>query len=118
MSVWPDIVIENSQMITIGTQIVLSVELDDQKNRTFTVSAVVVDIFDEDGAAVSSLLTGIAGGSVAGLLPNSKIVQVTLTSALTNEFATDGSYYAIWKVTLSDSQTRRGKQSLKVRTVS
>lgn len=107
-----DILIEDAQLLTIGQQILLSVSFSEADGTAFSISSVEVDIYDNSEATVDSTLTGIAGSVES----DGTTTTVLLTTAMTN-LLEPGTYIAVWRLTLSDTQTRAGRQSLRVRSI-
>lgn len=102
-------VIEGSQEIKIGEQVLLAVDFTERNAQSFTISSCTLEIYDNDGSVVLST----DSGSVTTGLSGAQRVQHTLTAAETAAF-TDGPHSVLWTLTLSDMQTRKVRQSLDV----
>lgn len=111
-----DATIEGSQLITAGTTIAVAADFLEVNSQSFTISSATATLFNSSGSAVSTALTDLSAIVSSGLR-GSKRVSATLNASDTASVAA-GYYYLIWSITLSDSQTRKVKQSIQVRTVS
>lgn len=108
--------IEDSQQLTVGEVYTLQVDFRELDGESFTISSGTVTFYDSDDAVVSSNLTSLTVTITTGNLSGEKRCQVTLSSAATSDLS-EGYYYAVWDLTLSDGQTRKARQSIKVRTM-
>jgi len=107
-----DATIEGSQLITANTKVILAIDFTEINNQSFTIGSGTVVIYDSAGdEAISSIDCTFSDG-----LRSSKRVKAEVLAADTASL-TAGHYYAIWSLTLGDTQTRKVKQAIQIRSV-
>lgn len=110
-----DASIEGSLIITAGTVVMVSVDFYEVNDQSFTISSATATLYKPSGAVVGSSTTDLTATLSTGIR-SAKRASVTLQSTDTASLA-KGAYYMIWTLTLGDSQTRKVKQAVQIRTV-
>jgi len=110
-----DATIKGSLILTSGTTVVVSADFDEVNDQAFTISSGTATLFVSTGSAASVALTDLTVSVTTGIR-SSKRTSVTLNASDTTPLVA-GQYHMIWSLVLGDSQTRKVKQSIQIRTV-
>jgi hypothetical protein len=116
-----DATIQGSQLITVGTTVMISADFYEVNSQTYSISSGTATLFDSAGAAVTppspnqSAFTDMTAVIGTGIR-SAKRASVTLNASYTTSVSA-GQYYLIWSLALGDGQTRKVKQSIQVRSV-
>lgn len=100
--------IEGVLEVKIGEAFLLAVDFRDRNDQSFVISSGTMSIFEEDGTS-TSIVDEVVSTAVG--LSGSIRVQVLIQSAVSATLS-PGPHFAIWSLTLGDTQTRLVKQAI------